>query len=1028
MYRIVIDPTSQSGDDTNFTQLPKLSTIIEKGFRLNATTGENQTYLGIGSGSVYKDNPFPFPPANSNTHFHVVTEKDPSLLVSSSTLGHGIQVGTKGQIDANWHISYEYGADIVGRIRMQETASGIGQVITSVDADGTMQWTDSTAVGQWIEDPNCSSRIVLAEDKFASTLNNDNVNYSRFDIAVNQTDSAQAPQADLIFINYANSTGFSSPGDSDFATYSITLDHLDGSQTGQLSVNVYSDQQPCQSDLGSPDGTNRYKVQTWDSNGRIRMGNLNSIGSGIELGVSDRLYIQSSDTTNISGNQPRIRANIFLGNEGSSDSFESPLIKFSTTSISEPFPNQMNAIDQTSLEILRTFRASQQGAHNIRFKGTGNSPNQTFSTAGPNETQQTQSKGGAHVMMISDLEGATARNGNLENTNDYYELDHTKLFVDKCRLAYTATKNQASPPPGGTPTQMQTSTVSHLITLDKWGSAGSGWTTYGTGAPVFTGSRSTSDVFDDSRRRPNRLNSYDNRETIVIDNSEERSLSIQNLLPASITTFGGVKTSGGPAYLNVWNSPTSSFRYTPINLSEPSFIDKKQTGIAMVNFNIDIGLVIETNEIAGSAKNRYQTNGQFWSFIAGPGSLSHQNFADPSKTSKSRYHSPLDQFKIQSVRVRLDSDAVRGIGPMLSAPQVQNPSITSLDPNNPNAPRIPIASAEESSVKNYATDWLPGVCKSMYGELKSNNATAITQTLYNNPEANGIDFQNALDNASLNTLIPANPLGVLSTRLFGNGVATGALTPTPNLYTNQQNQVQGIGWIFDSLADFAPKWQNAPIMWRLEINYDTSMVPAPGSGTYVEPKETYLHIMYMRNPASDAAGVDRPYDLDSTDWQQLDNITQNTIGGGYGTSVANGPFGSGIAPTTSNEQNESGNDTQNFASYPNTKFREFFGSAAQYGSYSYSAGAGNLGVQSYAKSVANSYGIPINYLVAPQAWNEYEKSNPDIERMTLEYLLMNIKREDEFYQTHGLGFSGSGLVRWNSGGQWKYNAGFAELA
>ncbi len=38
---------------------------------------------------------------------------------------------------------------------------------------------------------------------------------------------------------------------------------------------------------------------------------------------------------------------------------------------------------------------------------------------------------------------------------------------------------------------------------------------------------------------------------------------------------------------------------------------------------------------------------------------------------------------------------------------------------------------------------------------------------------------------------------------------------------------------------------------------------------------------------------------------------------------------------------------------------------------------------------------------------------------------MNIKRREAFYQTHGLGFSGSGLVRWNNGGKYKINSNFA---
>lgn len=1030
LYRIIIDPTSQSGDDTNFTQVGKLSTIIEKGFRLNATTGENQTYLGIGAGSEFSDGAIPSPQANSRTHFHVVSELDQNpFLLYDQTTGRGIQVGTKGQIDADWHNSYDYGADIVGRIRMQGSASSIGQVITSVDADGTMQWTDFSTVGQWIEDPNCSSRIVLAEDRFASTLNNDNVNYSRFDIAVNQTDSAQAPQADLIFINYANSTSSSSPGDSDFATYSITLDHLDQSNAGQLSVNVYSDQQTCQTNLDGSTGTNRFKIQTWDSSGRIRIGgDADSLGSTTGPGEFDRIHVRSSDTTSITGNVSRVRSNIFLVNEGSADNNESPLIKFST--FGQILGTSNSTIDETNFEVLRIADNifGQRGPHNIRFKGTGYSPAQTYVATGNFETAPAGSSGGAHVMMISDKEGAIARNGQLENTSDYYELDHSDMYIDACRISYTST-NANNLFGGAVPANtQQTFTCSHLIDLNKWGTAASGWNSYG-GAQVFHGSRSGLVFPSNGRNKPNRLANDEERDTISLDNTSERTLSIRNLLPDATPTTSMINADGDQhvKYLNIWNSPTSSFRYTPMNFNAPA--GASQTGIAMVNFNIDIGLVFESDE---ELKTQNLANGNYWAMIGGPGTLSHQNLKGDIKTHQSEFISILDQVKIQSVRVKLEGGGIDGLGPFLTQQGVENISRVK-DPLNPNRSLENIVSNRKDNPDNFATDWLPGTCKSMWSELNSNNTGSALYKTRLHPNGNGLAFQESLDDGlwtgyAQSNFSLANAFDVKAAALFDNGVATGGLNLPTGFNSSMGSAGTGIGFMFDVSADFAPKWQNAPIMWRLEQEYDNGLEPGVGLFAYTQPQPiVYLHIMYMRNPATEGSQTDRPYPFShstsATNYWKLSQNYPSTVYGGGGVSgtIANGPFGSGVPSSLANTS--SGNRSESFSSIPNSKIWQLSGYSDEDGNYNNNGQS--LALQSYSNAIANSFGIPINYLVVPHSWSSGGKITGYDEIMDAEYLFMNIKRDKKFYQTHGLGFSGSGLVRWNNGGKYEFNSGNA---
>ncbi len=1026
LYRIIIDPTSQSGDDTNFTQVRKLSTIIEKGFRLNATTGENQTYLGIGAGSEFNDATFPLPVANSRTHFHVVTELETNPFVMyDQTTGHGIQVGTKAQIDADWHNSYEYGADIVGRIRMQGSASSISQVITSVDADGTMQWTDSTAVGQWIEDSLCSSRIVLANDKFASTLNKDNESYSRFDIAISQGNTGVEPQADLTFINYANNIFPSNtPADLDLATYSITLDHLDASSAGQLSVNVYSNQQPCQPSLSGSSGTDRFKIQTWDSSGRIRIGgDADGLGTQTGLGEFDRIYVRSSNTTSINGNVSRVRSNIFLVNEGGDDNNESPLIKFST--FGQISGSSNSAIDETNFEVLRIADTvfGQRGPHNIRFKGTGYSPDQTYNPTGNFETTPAGSSGGAHVMMISDKENAIARNGKLENTNDYYELDHSEMHIDVCRIAYTSTNanNFFSGTPDNT---QQTYTCSHQINLDKWGTAASGWNTYGN-AQVFHGSRSGS-VFS-SRNKPNRLAIGEDRSNLALDNTKERTLSIRNLLPDS-NPDNSLLTPGNEhvKYLNVWNSPTSSFRYTPMNFDAPA--GASQTGIAMVNFNIDIGLIFESDE---TVKTQDESTGNYWAMIGGPGTLSHQNLKGPVKTQNAEFISMLDQVKIQSVRVKLQGGGIEGLGPMLTEQLVENISRVK-DPLNPNRSLENTISNKKDNPRNFSTDWLPGTCKSMYSELKSNNSSLTFDVERNHPEGNGLLFQERLDDGSWTVYAGqrfdlATAFDAKATRLFDSGVATGGLPLPGGFNSNMGSSSNGIGFIFDITSDFAPKWQNASIMWRLEQDYETDQEPSVGSFVYTPPNPiVYLHIMYMRNPASEGSQTDRPYPFSfsttSTNHWELNQNLPNTVYGGGGVSgaVANGPFGSGVPSSVANTS--SGNRSESFSSIPNSKVWQQQNYSSWDGTYNNTE---NLAVQSYSNSIANSFGIPVNYLVVPESWYDDDGSGRNQKKMDSEFLFMNIKRREAFYQTHGLGFSGSGLVRWNNGGKYKINSNFA---
>ena len=987
-WTAIIDTQSEINDDQGFSGRNKLVTSLQKGHRAGAV--ETQSYFGIGHG-IGMITLLTHPAPSYNTSFHVVGEQYEISNAAAQVVGRGTQIGTESQIDASWHQSYDLSLDVVGRIRMRNSATTSNQVIISDDATGTMVWADSTEVGVWIEDTGCSSRIVLADNRFASTVNNGvNEGYSRFDIAMNTETPNASNRADLVFVNY-NDTILppTDPGDSDYATYSMSLTHDDDESQGQLSLSVYSNAEGCQSDLSQSTLSGEIRIQTWDKSGRIRIagsGVSNSIGLENAPGQFDRIFIKSSANF-MQDTVSRVRSNIYLSNSGSDDLFASPLIKFSTLGQSTPGNNYMD--DETNIEILRSWAGNAGGQHNIRFKGTGRSPNPTIPTAPADTTQQQVASGGAHVLMISDQEDAVARDGNLENTNDYYELDHTEMFVDRMRLTYSSTPTSN----GLTEADALVKHISNNFTLYKWGTASSGWNT--GGGTIFNGSRAIGGL-QGNYKTPAR--SKHSPAPFITTGTGSASnigrLCVENALYGGSSNFNNIiDTDGYASNLNVWNSPTSSFRYQPINLSTGNNQGDDQTGVAMVNFNLDIGIVIETDEIGGDAPLVVSAP-KYYGALCGPGTLS--GAAGNVLSGRSSPNVGMeDQMRLQSFRMRLDSKAIEGLGAMLSEFGTKNPA-RNRNPYNPGVP-----AAEFGSLRNNAhfhTDWLPGVCRAMWSGLKANNITSGALANVIHPDASGSVLNNQLQQSSW-TNNATNPAQGDTMNMFGPA-ATGA--PASGLPMTDPGSNSGIGIVADHYADTAPKWQNANIQWRLETDYlgvsqtndfDAAIIPT-----------TYIHIMYSMGSIDNSAqqkitgatgGLPSFYAFDlepiatdgnagpwfgqaaPSDWGSPQRYLTNFPG-----SRVNSPDGSGNAPTNSGNFSSSGYD-MSFAR------------------------------QDFALQMMNGFGIPINYLLLPQEW-QGPNAGKTATLMNLERLLRYHQRKNPFYQSHGLGFSGSGMVRWNN--------------
>ena len=61
----------------------------------------------------------------------------------------------------------------------------------------------------------------------------------------------------------------------------------------------------------------------------------------------------------------------------------------------------------------------------------------------------------------------------------------------------------------------------------------------------------------------------------------------------------------------------------------------------------------------------------------------------------------------------------------------------------------------------------------------------------------------------------------------------------------------------------------------------------------------------------------------------------------------------------------------------------------------------------FKMAISNSWGIPFNWLTLPTRWEDTNSGT-----LTSNALMTQYQLHDEFNKSHGIGFSGGGLIRW----------------
>ena len=699
----------------------------------------------------------------------------PSIVVTDKYLVAGA-MGTYDPADLG--SLQPYSADFGGQIRMRYTAGTTGNVLLSVDNMGTAEWAPADQVGGWKNDPSCARKIEISkkDTRFASFQPGTGINYTRVDIP-----SLGSNISDLYFGNYNETDKTVNQG------HIISKSYSGGYGELSISTGILKE---CPSGITTRElqtGSIERKRLVVGAYGEIVIGSTatnDPDGSGLTKGLSLdslKIYGFTSET-----GWDRMNPNIHLIPGGGNVNGK---IKFTPRVYATG--NEDGYDNTTSFEVLRTYDTSaNSGPGNIRFLGVGKST-KTPTTADDKGLPSSLSTGrgstgdvGSHVMMIADAQFKN-KYGEVGKTYDYYELVDKNMYVRNISATF-ASKDGVSP------------SYPHLYaqyTLNKWGTVASGWNNMTTPGAYnqFQGSRST--LFGEDGGPLG----------IKLDNS-----GIDLFTPglAPIPNYGIPGANNGPDYLNAWLSPTTGFRFSPINLSQPGGQNK---GLTWVDFNIDMGLIFETvNNVDSLWSNGYP------GYVFGLGShLGASHSVNDKKDAMAR------SMKVKHIKIILDSNQL-GISSLLDNRDLTNRR-NPLNPLDSEGVQPYDNNSPISGAGTFYTDWQVGVVKPMHNLAGLGNSYAGSSTV----EYDGMWFDGSGRQKWINVSNSA-------------GECLPFQSDPSNLVASEYNTMiwstlaSDVIWRAHNWSTHRNMNQYGSFMWRIYTSYDQTGLPAAPNNSILE--------------------------------------------------------------------------------------------------------------------------------------------------------------------------------------------------
>ena len=818
------------------------SNLVDVAYWANVTTlsPNNKYRIGIGANAKYRDitsqsNDMPFIGSGAFDGSAVeyiglgnkpTGNKAPTLSTFNYSTKDFVLIGNPNTYNPSNNLGtlVDKSIDIAGQIRMRYGASSPGQVLITSDSIGTAEWSPATSLGGWSNDSNCSTKIIISTNnqRFASFIPDTGIGYTRVDIP----SLSGTGETDMYFGAYSMTSG----NETGQQGHIINKRYQDPQSNGVLAISTGL-LKNCPTDIfgrqmqGSSTVTPRLQVGAY---GEIVIGNLAKTDDSIsELGVInnvagvgginnlatglliDTFKIYKSRTTTQTGNIPPYhkfnRANIHLiNNNVGDDPVESgdlinPLIKF-TPNDTTPTGNLLSGDEwgfdsTTAFEVLRTYGTTNAGPGNIRFLGVGKSTktanpvNAGIGDALPKNTSTGRGQVrevGSHVMMISDV---TAKNkyNEVGKAYDYYEVNDLGINIDSISATFF---NSVSAK--GTRRY-----VYNKFDLNPWGTAASGWNNLNNNYGRFRGGRSgllAADVVPEG---------YQLVDGIEVFNG--------NVGPSPWQIPG----SGNRAnHLNAWISPSAGVRFSPMNLSTPS--TDAQTGLAWIDFNIDMGLIMEASNEAESS--------YLYGYYGVVRSLGG-NIVEPYNPMDSAYQndkveSLSKSFKVKHIKIQLNSNEL-GITSFLDNLDYS----TRRDPltgtnfiyeNDPDSYQDIRNNSEQITKGIFYTDWYVGQVKAM------NNLTGKGLSTTNPFDQSGATGPEAGRDTETSGALPWSQLTDNSGNVFPfkSDPSNPIQSQVPNM--NFSTLGTDVKWMGHESSSFANSNKNATFMWRIYTQYSNN--------------------------------------------------------------------------------------------------------------------------------------------------------------------------------------------------------------
>ena len=672
------------------------------------------------------------------------------------------------------------GLYINGKMMYKENGASVsaGDVLVAADSNGLVTWAAGDTVGGWRNDSSCGRKIEISQKdtRFASFQPGTGINYTRVDIP-----SLGSNISDLYFGNYNETDKTVNQG------HIISKSYSGGYGELSISTGILKE---CPSGITTRElqtGSIERKRLVVGAYGEIVIGSTamnDPDGSGLAKGLSlDSLKIYGF--TSESG-WDRMNPNIHLIPGGGNVNGK---IKFTPRVVATG--NEDGYDNTTSFEVLRTYDTSaNSGPGNIRFLGVGKST-KTPTTANDKGLPSSLSTGrgstgdvGSHVMMIADAQFKN-KYGEVGKTYDYYELVDKNMYVRNISATF-ATKDGVSP------------SYPHLYaqyTLNKWGTVASGW---------------------DNMTTPGAYNQFQgSRSTLFGDDGGPLGIKLDNTLVdlftpglAPIPNYGIPGSNNSPDYLNAWLSPTTGFRFSPINLSQPGGQNK---GLTWVDFNIDMGLIFETvNNVDSLWSNGYP------GYVFGLGShLGAGHSVNDKRDAMAR------SMKVKHIKIILDSNQL-GISSLLDNRDLTNRR-NPLNPLDSEGVQPYDNNSPVSGAGTFYTDWQVGVVKPMHNLAGLGNSYAGSST----GEYDGMWFDGSGRQKWINVSNSA-------------GECLPFQSDPSNLVASEYNTMiwstlaSDVKWRAHNWSTHRNMNQYGSFMWRIYTSYDNTGLPAAPNNSILE--------------------------------------------------------------------------------------------------------------------------------------------------------------------------------------------------